>query len=960
VTVVNIDNWTTNFSGYIDAAQTWVGWSNVLSTLVYTEFTLTQTYDIVVNVTATSGPNISYFNSAPIILDAATGAVVGTGAHNNYAYATLGPGTYRTGLYMVPDGRGYTTGNFTVQIRGVQDDAQTPVALGNLASPAYQGVIDIPAAFAADTRDDYTFSLSKPSLLTARISMTTGGHLFSPDLDFSAITGKIISSNFSNGVYTVGLAPGTYRLEAGGYFYIDRTLVDYNINIGVAALPNSAPTGAVNVTGTAQQGQTLQANASTIADADGLGTLHYQWQRSANNGSTWTNVGTDKSTYALGSADTNNLVRVIVNYTDGNGTAESVASAATGAVAMLPNHLPTGSVSITGTLLQGQTLQTKITALADIDGLGTLHYQWQQSKNSGATWTAIGSDSPSYQIGSGDVGSQIRVSVRYTDGIGYNESLASAPTAEVPGQIVRWARGVSGIWETNSNWLPTLVPGFGDQAAISAPGSYTVTLATAETIKSLAITNKSAKLYLSDTLSLGNAASSNAGTIEVGAGTSLMIRNAFNNTGTILLDTFGADGIHNNNGIATLSNAGKILGAGSLGDFAIALTNLKSGIIDATDTTDPLTIDLGANVLNNAGTIRALGAAGLVIEGDVSNSGNLFALASTLHIKGTVTGTGKGVANIGYQGTLEFDGSNSSQNVTFANTPAGTLVGDSKLVLGDSSSFAGMITGFALGHSIHLEDIGFGSGFPVLDLSYQKSGKGGVLTVIGTETAHLTFVGQYSEGSFAVRSDPTGGVLIEYQNPSVGYLTHSTGRSSGAVIGSHTVLTASHCLYSFDSGTHVKDIQFFPGYQGIAGNIAPISGPYRIHYNEIVDPWGLVLPGVVVPNDYAIINYAHTFSSSLKLNTKFTAGDIVMSGYPSQAQTSQTNEEMTASVGTLGLSSDEHASPGNSGGPLLDSRGAVVGVVSNAIYHAQIDAAAQKKKSVPGLRRTSLSEATTC
>ena len=50
---------------------------------------------------------------------------------------------------------------------------------------------------------------------------------------------------------------------------------------------NDAPTGAVTITGTATEDQTLTADTSSIADADGLGAFSYQWVRSTDGGATW-------------------------------------------------------------------------------------------------------------------------------------------------------------------------------------------------------------------------------------------------------------------------------------------------------------------------------------------------------------------------------------------------------------------------------------------------------------------------------------------------------------------------------------------------------------------------------------------------------------------------------------------------------------------------------------------------
>ena len=142
-----------------------------------------------------------------------------------------------------------------------------------------------------------------------------------------------------------------------------------------AEVENDPPTGEVSVAGTATEDQTLTADTSTLADGDGLGTLHYQWQRSNGNG--WDDVGSDQDSYTLGDADVGQQIRVVVTYTDGGGADETVTSAATSAVANV-NDDPTGGVSVTGTTTEGQTLTADTSTLADIDGLGTLHYQWQR------------------------------------------------------------------------------------------------------------------------------------------------------------------------------------------------------------------------------------------------------------------------------------------------------------------------------------------------------------------------------------------------------------------------------------------------------------------------------------------------------------------------------------------------------------------------------------------------------
>ena len=112
---------------------------------------------------------------------------------------------------------------------------------------------------------------------------------------------------------------------------------------------NDAPTGSVTITGTATQGQTLTA-ANTLADVDGLGAISYQWKADGVAIS-----GATASTLVLTQAQVGKAITVTASYTDGHGTAESVTSSASAAVANV-NDAPTGSVTITGTATQGQTL----------------------------------------------------------------------------------------------------------------------------------------------------------------------------------------------------------------------------------------------------------------------------------------------------------------------------------------------------------------------------------------------------------------------------------------------------------------------------------------------------------------------------------------------------------------------------------------------------------------------------
>jgi Ca2+-binding RTX toxin-like protein len=241
---------------------------------------------------------------------------------------------------------------------------------------------------------------------------------------------------------TVGLGQVQYQVESGrttlwigmdSLAGADAVLyLDGFTNVGdlralgnrLSVHPNASPTGSVTITGTATQGQTLTAS-NTLVDTDGIpssgpGAISYQWLR---NGSVVD--GATAGSYVLTQADVGKPMSVRVSYTDGMGTAEAVTSDATASVANV-NDLPSGTVSITGTAIQGQTLSTDTTTLADLDGLGTLGYQWLRGGNAIASAT-----SASYSLVQADVGAAISVRVSYTDALGTAETVTSAASGAV-------------------------------------------------------------------------------------------------------------------------------------------------------------------------------------------------------------------------------------------------------------------------------------------------------------------------------------------------------------------------------------------------------------------------------------------------------------------------------------------------------------------------------------------------
>jgi V8-like Glu-specific endopeptidase len=212
----------------------------------------------------------------------------------------------------------------------------------------------------------------------------------------------------------------------------------------------------------------------------------------------------------------------------------------------------------------------------------------------------------------------------------------------------------------------------------------------------------------------------------------------------------------------------------------------------------------------------------------------------------------------------------------------------------------------------------------------------------------------FDSGSF----DDTGPTAIVVQNPAntypydcVCYITVNIPgagafRGSGAIIGPHTILTASHVLWSADYNSGATSITVTPGYSN--GGTA-ITGQWSSHYFTLDDHGGLI-SAQQSQYDYAIIDFAANLSSygSFGIMTDYAGGTVHATGYPSSAGFVQTDVTGTVfpdgnysilDYGTL----YNQTSPGNSGGPLWIDLGTaghpspyIVGVVSTSGWGTQI------------------------
>ncbi|CAO1661878.1 hypothetical protein NYA30BAC_01419 [Halomonas sp. NYA30] len=188
---------------------------------------------------------------------------------------------------------------------------------------------------------------------------------------------------------------------------------------GSVANVNDLPTGTVTISGTAEQGETFTAS-NDLDDVDGMGDVSYQWLR---DGVAITDATGE--TYILSQTDVDTAISVRASYIDGQGTAESKTSGATGPVANV-NDMPIGGITISGDAVENQTLTADGSGLTDEDGLGTISYQWLRD---GVEITDATDNT--YTLTQADVDTAISVRASYTDDQGTPESMTSDATGPV-------------------------------------------------------------------------------------------------------------------------------------------------------------------------------------------------------------------------------------------------------------------------------------------------------------------------------------------------------------------------------------------------------------------------------------------------------------------------------------------------------------------------------------------------
>ncbi|MCK9352524.1 MAG: hypothetical protein M0P59_00005, partial [Gallionella sp.] len=199
---------------------------------------------------------------------------------------------------------------------------------GNTLSNVLTGNSNNNILTGAGGNDVFVFSASGNGLDTiadfaAGDSITVAGASFSGIVaagDGTAVLANQIQSLSVGGTTTLfigadAVAGADVQIQLAGVYSAN----DFSLS-GDRIYMNTLPTGGVSISGAAFRDYTLTAS-NTLADADGLGAIGYQWFVDG-----VAIAGATSSTYIPTQADVGKSVSVVAGYVDGHGAVESVAS----------------------------------------------------------------------------------------------------------------------------------------------------------------------------------------------------------------------------------------------------------------------------------------------------------------------------------------------------------------------------------------------------------------------------------------------------------------------------------------------------------------------------------------------------------------------------------------------------------------------------------------------------------
>jgi len=446
VTLYDTDGSTVLGTATADGSGNWTLTSSTLSEGAHT--LTTKVTDTAGNTSVASASlAMTVDTTAPTAITLSANSVMDVATGTNTAVATLSSTDTQSVSYTLEAGNGTNdAGNASFVIAGGVLQSRSPLtagtynirvgatdAAGNISYQTF--VITVSTNTAPTITSVSTGTVAENAAISTVVYTATATDVDSGQTLSYSLTGTDAGSfdiNASTGVVTLK-ATANYEAKASYSFNVVATdngtgsLTDTKaVTVSVTDV-NDPATGSLTVSGTPKQGETLIAN-DTLADEDGITGKSYQWFEDGQ-----PIVGANQSTFVLGQAQVGKVITVKVSYTDSASPSrqEEVISAATATVANL-NDAATGDVTISGDAGVGQILSVTNT-LADLDGMGTVTYQWQY-KDANGQWQDIAqANGPSYEVQPQYALQELRVKATFTDQLNTTETVYSTTTVQAGG-----------------------------------------------------------------------------------------------------------------------------------------------------------------------------------------------------------------------------------------------------------------------------------------------------------------------------------------------------------------------------------------------------------------------------------------------------------------------------------------------------------------------------------------------
>lgn len=252
--------------------------------------------------------------------------------------------------------------------------------------------------------------------------------------------------------------------------------------------------------------------------------------------------------------------------------------------------------------------------------------------------------------------------------------LAATP---VDASTFSWTNAAGGKWSVAANWSPNAVPGTGDDAVISAAGSYSVTNDVAsQTLRSVTFNASSATLLVSASTTLTTSSNLvfSAGTLTVAGALSssglIFSGGNLNGPGSVTLGGSNnwSGGNFNNPGSATVAVGANFYISGAANHFMTGWSLTNNGVI--------LRAGTGAIVLGSGVAIRNTGLWLEQADGEINNnSGGASGLFSNTGTYRKTAGTGTSTIqfNVAFQNNGLVDIQSGNFGVNGGGTNAGVF-----------------------------------------------------------------------------------------------------------------------------------------------------------------------------------------------------------------------------------------------------------------------------------------------